>query len=140
MYQEEEEDEEEKEERGNKFKRVTPLTLEYMRTKMFYISERKHRKREPDPTPSSSGRMYTRKNPDLREPCPSGDSTNIGRYVPVTTLAATCLTYLDFRLGLFSFLDPAKAVEIARLKQWTGNLLKKHGLQDRGERREEEKS
>ena len=28
VYQEEEEDEEEKEERGNKFKRVTPLTLE----------------------------------------------------------------------------------------------------------------
>ena len=28
-----EEDEEEKEERGNKFKRVTPLTLEYMCTK-----------------------------------------------------------------------------------------------------------
>ena len=55
-------------------------------------------------------------------------------------LAATRLTYLDFRQGLFSFLDPAKAVEIARLKQWTGSLLKKHGLQDRGERREEEKS
>ena len=33
VYQEEEEDEEEKEERGNKFKRVTPLTLEYMHTK-----------------------------------------------------------------------------------------------------------
>ena len=32
MYQEEE-DEEEKEERGKKFKWVTPLTLEYMRTK-----------------------------------------------------------------------------------------------------------
>ena len=28
VYQEEEEDEEEKEERGNKFKLVTPLTLE----------------------------------------------------------------------------------------------------------------
>ena len=28
VYQEEEEEEEEKEERGNKFKRVTPLTLE----------------------------------------------------------------------------------------------------------------
>ena len=37
------------------------------------------------------------------------------------------------------FLDPAKAVEIARLKQWTGSLLKKHGLQARGERREEER-
>ena len=33
VYQEEEEDEEEKEERGNKFKRVTLLTLEYMHTK-----------------------------------------------------------------------------------------------------------
>ena len=33
MYQEEEEDEEEKEERGNKFKRVTPLALDWMRTK-----------------------------------------------------------------------------------------------------------
>ena len=33
VYQEEEEDEEEKEERGNKFKRVTPLTLDWMRTK-----------------------------------------------------------------------------------------------------------
>ena len=33
VYEEEEEDEEEKEERGNKFKRVTPLTLEYMHTK-----------------------------------------------------------------------------------------------------------
>ena len=33
VYQEEEEDEEEKEERGNKFKWVTPLTLEYMHTK-----------------------------------------------------------------------------------------------------------
>ena len=33
VYQEEEEDKEEKEERGNKFKQVTPLTLEYMRTK-----------------------------------------------------------------------------------------------------------
>ena len=75
MYQEEEEDKEEKEERGNKFKRVTPLTLEWMRTKrvtdqMFHISERKHRKREPDPTPSSTGQMYTRKNPDLKSPVP----------------------------------------------------------------------
>ena len=33
VYQEEEEDKEEKEERGNKFKQVTPLTLEYMHTK-----------------------------------------------------------------------------------------------------------
>ena len=33
VYQEEEEDEEEKEERGNKFKQVTPLTLECMCTK-----------------------------------------------------------------------------------------------------------
>ena len=33
VYQEEEEDEEEKEARGNKLKWVTPLTLEYMRTK-----------------------------------------------------------------------------------------------------------
>ena len=33
VYQEEEEDEEEKADRGNKFKRVTLLTLEYMRTK-----------------------------------------------------------------------------------------------------------
>ena len=33
VYEEEEEDEEEKEERGNKFKRATQLTLEYMRTK-----------------------------------------------------------------------------------------------------------
>ena len=32
MYQEEEEDEEEKEERGNQFKWVTLLTLEYTRT------------------------------------------------------------------------------------------------------------
>ena len=74
MYQEEKEDEEEKY-RGNKFKRVTPLTLEYMCTKwatdqMFYISERKHRKREPEPTASSSGQMYTRKNPDLKSPIP----------------------------------------------------------------------
>ena len=53
---------------------------------------------------------------------------------------ATRLTYPDFRQGLFLFLDPAKAVEVARLKAWTGNLLKKHGLQARGERREEEKS
>ena len=35
MYEEDEEDEEEKEERGNKFKRVTQLTLEYMRTKQL---------------------------------------------------------------------------------------------------------
>ena len=33
VYKEEEEDKEEKEERGNKFKPVTPLTLEYMSTK-----------------------------------------------------------------------------------------------------------
>ena len=111
---------------------------------MFYISERKHRKREPDPTPSSSGQMYTRKNPDLKSPVPLViQPTSEGMYQLPTChylLATTHLTYLDFRQGLFLFLDPAKAVEIARLKQWTGNLLKKHGLQDRGERREEVKS
>ena len=106
---------------------------------MFYISERKHRKREPNPTPSSSGRMYTRKNPDLKSPVPlviQPTTEGMSSYPLVTTR----LTYPDFRQGLFSFLDPAKAVEVARLKQWTGSLLKKHGLQYRGERREEEKS
>ena len=34
------------------------------------------------------------------------------------------MTYPDFRQGLFSFLDTEKVVEIARLKQWTGSLLK----------------
>ena len=37
---------------------------------MFYISERKHRKREPEPTASNSGQMYTRKNLDLKSPVP----------------------------------------------------------------------
>ena len=32
---------------------------------------------------------------------------------------------------LFSFLDPAKAAENARLRSWTGNLLIKHGLRPR---------
>ena len=69
---------------------------------MFYISERKHRKKEPEPTPSSSGQMYTRKNPDLKSPIPVViEPTLEGTYQLPTCV--TCLTYPDFRQGLFHF-------------------------------------
>ena len=34
-------------------------------------------------------------------------------------------------IGLF--LDPAKAAELARLKAWTGTLLKRDGLEKKGQ-------
>ena len=69
---------------------------------MFYISERKRRKREPKPTQSSSDRMYTRKNPDAKSPIPVVIQPTLdGTYqLPV---CATRLTYSDFRQGLFHF-------------------------------------
>ena len=41
------------------------------------------------------------------------------------------LDYLLSQHLFFLFLDPAKAAEVAQMKSWTGNLLRKHGLRPR---------
>ena len=98
---------------------------------MSLISERKCRKKEPEPTQSSTGRTYMHKNQ-----CQSSYSQPL-EVCTSYPLDPTHLTYQDFRQGFLPFVDPDKAAKAARLKAGTGNLLRKHGIQDRGKRRED---
>ena len=102
---------------------------------MIVFASEKRKKPEPKPVESSSGKVFTRKpppEPDMGSPIPVIiQPTDEGAYQLPTWPYP--LDYPLLQHLLFSFLDPAKAAENAKLRSWTGNLLRKHGLRPRKE-------
>ena len=100
---------------------------------MIVFASEKKKKPELMPVESSSGKVFTRKpapEPDMGSPIPVIiQPTDEGAYqLPAWPYL---LDYPLLQHLLFLFLDPAKAAENARLRSWTGNLLRKHGLRPR---------
>ena len=92
---------------------------------MSIISERKRRRREPQPAQTASGKTFTRKNPQVKSPIPEG-----------TYQLPTWPYPLDLSVNLHKvllpFTDPIKASDKAYLKALAGNLLGKYGVKDKG--------
>ena len=97
---------------------------------MIVFASEKRKKPDPKPVESSSGKVFTREPPS-KPPMSSSihviiQPTDEGAYqLPAWPYP---LDYPLLQHLLFSFLDPAKAAEVAQLKSWAGNLLRKHGL------------